>query len=72
MWSKIWGLIEVVRALISLWREYVDAREVKEAKDRLEKSLERDKAIADLKKAKSEEEFWDAQERLVRADSRRP
>jgi len=66
MWAKIWALIEIVRALFELWGEYKDQIELDQAKDRLKKQAERKRAIDDIEKAKTTDDLWDAQDRLVR------
>jgi biopolymer transport protein ExbB/TolQ len=66
MLARIWAFIDILKALLSLWREFKDQRELEQIKEKLEKTVEREKAIKDLENAKTDEEIWDAQERIVR------
>ncbi len=66
MLAKLWAFIDILRALLALWRDFKEQRELEQAKEKLEKRAERERAIKDLEKAKTTDELWDAQERIVR------
>jgi ADP-dependent phosphofructokinase/glucokinase len=66
MWAKLWAFIDILKALLSLWREFKEQREIDQAKEKLKKRAEREKAIKDLENAKTSDELWDAQDRIVR------
>ena len=66
MLTWISNIIAIIKALWSLWnylKEYQEQQRIIEAE---KKRQARDKAIEDLKNAKTEEEIWDAQDRLVK------
>lgn len=62
MWTKFWALIEVVKGLFHLF-DFLRDKLRKEQLEKKEEALE--KAVDDSKVAKTEEEFFDAQERIV-------
>lgn len=66
MWGKIWGLVEVLRALIKLYKEWQAWRETERIKDEAKKRAELEKALNDAEKATTPEEAFDAQERIVK------
>lgn len=66
MWSSIMSVIGAIKALIDLFfwfRQLQDNQRKAEAEVRRQ---EREKAVEDLKNAKTDEEKWDAQDRIVR------
>lgn len=63
--AKFWALIEIIRAIFRLWNEFRAWQEREREAEAARKRIERDKAIEDLKKAKTDEEIWDAQDRIV-------
>ena len=69
MWGKIWGLVEVLRALIKLYKEWQAWREAERIKDEAKKRAELEKALNDAEKATTPEEAFDAQERVIRSSS---
>lgn len=66
MFSKLWVLLDILKRLLNFWdwiQNYLDKR--KKAKE-AEKKAAHKQAVEDLKKAKTDEEFKDAQRRIVR------
>jgi DNA-binding transcriptional regulator GbsR (MarR family) len=64
--ASIFALIQLLLKLFGLWdqfRNYADTQFKKEIEERRQA---REKAIEDLKNAKTEEEFDEAQERIAR------
>lgn len=65
MIGQIFAVIELLLKLIGLWgqfSDYVDKKRTAEAEERRQR---RDQAVDDLKNAKTEEEFNEAQSRIV-------
>jgi hypothetical protein len=56
MWAKLWAFIDILKALLSLWREFKEQREIRSGKEKLKKTVEREKAIKDLENAKTSDE----------------
>jgi hypothetical protein len=56
MWAKLWAFIDILKALLSLWREFKEQREIDQSKEKLKKRVEREKAIKDLENAKTSDE----------------
>jgi Sec-independent protein translocase protein TatA len=67
MWSKIWALIEVIKALFSLWREFKGWRDRERQKELEQKQKDLERAADELSKAQTEKEFDDAQSKLIDA-----
>jgi ABC-type transport system involved in Fe-S cluster assembly fused permease/ATPase subunit len=65
MFAKIWALIEVIKALFSLWREFSQWKERERQKKISEEKKIRDKAIDALLKADTQKDFDDAQKDIV-------
>jgi hypothetical protein len=62
MLSKLWSLVEIIRGLIHLFdviRERLRRREEEKKGDEL------NRAIDDSKRAKTEEEIFDSQDRII-------
>ncbi len=65
MISNVFALIQIVLRAFGLWDAYlVHLDQVREA-ERIERARKHDKAIDDSKKAETDEEIWDAQDRIV-------
>lgn len=65
MFTKISSLIAIIKALIDLVKYFNQWQENQKIKEQLKKSQDREKAIDDLKKAETEDEIWDGQDRIV-------
>jgi hypothetical protein len=65
MFSWISSAISVIRAIFDLIKMIKDWQESEREKEALNRQLARDQAIENLKNAKTEEEIWDAQERIA-------
>lgn len=61
--SAIW---QIIQALLGLWHAYQDQQEKNRVAEAERKRQEREKAVADLAKATTAEEKWDAQDRIIR------
>jgi hypothetical protein len=65
MLAYIGAAVEIIRALFALWRTFKDWRRQREIEEASKRGQDRVKAIDDVKNAKTPEEAWDAQERIV-------
>lgn len=68
MLGKIFSVFSVIREvlkLISIFRDYIKRQE-EEKQKKLKDELE--KAVADSKKAETDEEIWDSQNRITKRD----
>lgn len=62
MFSKFWAVIEVIKGLLHLF-DFLRDKLRERSEDKKESAL--DKAVDDSKAAQTEEEFYDAQDRIV-------
>jgi hypothetical protein len=63
--AKFWALVEIIRAIFSLWKGFRDWQDRLKEREAQDKKSKREKAIEDAKNAKTPEEFEDAQRRIV-------
>lgn len=66
MFQSIMSVIGAIKSLIDLWRWFLNWQAKERAKQAEIDRQERDKALEDLSNAKTEEEIWNAQERITR------
>lgn len=66
MIAQIFSIFSIIRELISLIKLFMDMADKQRKAEAERKSQELKKAIEDLKNAKTEEDIWDAQDRIVR------
>lgn len=63
--GRIFFAIELILKILRLWDGFLDYAEVRRKIENSEKKKSRDKAVDDSKKAETEDEIWDSQERIV-------
>jgi DNA-binding transcriptional MerR regulator len=66
MFSSITNVIAIIKALIDLWRHLRDFLEQQRKAEAERKRQELDEAMKDAKNAKTEDEVWQSQDRIVR------
>ena len=65
--AVLYGLIEIWRELLMLLRKAREKAVIEEVVKAKEEVIKRDEAIKEIKESESDDELWDAQEKLVRA-----
>lgn len=65
MWAKIKAFFAILKGLLDLSRYLRDYRERQALKKDRQKAKARQQAVDDLKEAKTDEEIFDAQKRIV-------
>jgi hypothetical protein len=65
MFSKISSLIAIIKAVIDLVKYFKNWLDEEREKEALKKRQARESAVNDSKKAESEDEIWDSQERVT-------
>jgi hypothetical protein len=65
MFSKFWAVIEVIKGLINVFNFLRDSLRRKQANDDREKQVELEKAVDESKTAQTDEEVWNAQDRVT-------
>lgn len=66
MFAKIWSVIQTIRAVIDLFKQVRKLVKENQKNEIDRQKSERRQAIEDLKNAKTEEDFWNAQRRISR------
>lgn len=66
IFSAISGISTIIKALMGLWSAIQTWREEQRRKEVEAKNQKQDKAVEDLKRAQTEEEFNRAQEEIVK------
>jgi len=64
--SYLLSVITIIKGIFDLIRMFMDMAEKSKVREAERKKLEREKAISDLANAKTQEEIWDAQERITK------
>lgn len=65
MFTKIWLVFELIMKLFKLWDQFADYVEARRKVEAEEKRQAREKAIEDSKKAETDDEIFDSQDRIV-------
>lgn len=65
MLTKIWLVIELIMKLFKLWDQFADHVEARRRAEAEEKRQAREKAIEDSKRAETDDEIFDSQDRIV-------
>lgn len=66
IFSAISGIATILKALMGLWNALQKFRDEQRRKELEEQNQRQDKAVEDLKRAQTEEEFNRAQEEIVK------
>ena len=62
--GKFWAIIEIIKSLINLVGFLREKLKQKQANDERERQDNLDKAVDDSKSAQTDEEVWNAQDRI--------
>lgn len=65
MFGQIFAIIQVVLKLIGLWDQFLDWSDQKRVAEAEERRQKREQAISDLDKAKTDEDIFNEQTKIV-------
>ncbi len=68
MLTNIFAVIQLVLKLMKLWDQFLDYADTQRKAEAEARRQRREKAIEDAENAKTEEEAWDAQKRIIDND----
>lgn len=66
MVTKFWAIVEIIRALISFVKQWQEWQRLQREKERVENQQKLDEAIKELADAKTDEEIYAAQDKIVK------